>query len=104
MQLLASLMVPPPRRRVAPARPVSAGHRHRAARHRRGAGPRLRLVFALDGTWRLNGSAADRVHYLAERLEAVPAHQPVAVLERGHHAARPHGEPAGTHPRVDPDD
>ena len=43
----------PARRRVAPARAVAAGHRHRAARHRRGAGPRLLLVG-------LGGAAARR--------------------------------------------
>ena len=37
---------------------------------------------------RASDAAADRLHHLAERLEAVPADERVAVRQRRHHAAR----------------
>ena len=52
------------------------------------------------GCGSIAGCPADGVHDLAERLEAVPAHERVAMRQSGHHATRLDGE-HGSRPYVD---
>ena len=102
----------PARRRLAAARAVAARHRHRAARDRRRARPRLAPRARPSGAPPRGRAAAarpDRPAPIAsttslERLEAVAAHERVAVRQRRHHAAGARREAARADPRVDPHD
>ena len=86
---------PPAGCRPPSARPVAARHRDRAALDRGGARPRLLLGFGrAPPSGGVHALGADRLDHLVERVQAVAAHERVAVGQRRRHAAGPRREAA----------